>query len=70
MENNNPLMSAPESGLCELPTNKSNPADNISVKANKKPVKIIYYTDPICSSCWGIEPQHYFLPINSKCLFS
>lgn len=27
------------------------------VKANKKPVKIIYYTDPICSSCWGIEPQ-------------
>ena len=23
----------------------------------KKPVKIIYFTDPICSSCWGIEPQ-------------
>lgn len=21
------------------------------------PVKVIYYTDPICSSCWGIEPQ-------------
>ncbi|WP_229248705.1 DsbA family protein [Dyadobacter sandarakinus] len=20
-------------------------------------VKIIYFTDPICSSCWGIEPQ-------------
>ncbi len=23
----------------------------------RKPVKVIYYTDPICSSCWGIEPQ-------------
>jgi putative protein-disulfide isomerase len=22
-----------------------------------KPIKIVYYTDPICSSCWGIEPQ-------------
>ncbi|MGN6532370.1 MAG: ClpXP adapter SpxH family protein [Ginsengibacter sp.] len=20
-------------------------------------MKVIYYTDPICSSCWGIEPQ-------------
>jgi predicted DsbA family dithiol-disulfide isomerase len=27
------------------------------IKSDKKPVKIIYYTDPICSSCWGIEPQ-------------
>ena len=25
--------------------------------AGNKPVKIIYFTDPICSSCWGIEPQ-------------
>ncbi len=22
-----------------------------------KPITVIYYTDPICSSCWGIEPQ-------------
>ena len=57
MENNNPLMCDPESGICEIPTNKTNSTDSSLVKANKKPVKIIYYTDPICSSCWGIEPQ-------------
>jgi predicted DsbA family dithiol-disulfide isomerase len=57
MENNNPLMCDPERGICEIPTNKTSSTDSNSVKANKKPVKIIYYTDPICSSCWGIEPQ-------------
>jgi putative protein-disulfide isomerase len=57
MENKNPLMCDPESGICEIPTNKTSIADSSLVKANKKPVKIIYYTDPICSSCWGIEPQ-------------
>ncbi len=56
-EQNNPLMCDPESGVCEIPANKSNPVDSLSVKAIQKPVKIIYYTDPICSSCWGIEPQ-------------
>lgn len=57
MENNNPLMCDPESGICEIPTNKTNSADSSLIKSDKKPVKIIYYTDPICSSCWGIEPQ-------------
>lgn len=54
---NNPLMCDPESGICEIPTNKISSVDSIAVKASNKPVKIIYYTDPICSSCWGIEPQ-------------
>ena len=57
MENNNPLMCDPESGICEIPTNKTSSTNSNSVKANKKTVKIIYFTDPICSSCWGIEPQ-------------
>jgi putative protein-disulfide isomerase len=57
MENKNPLMCDPKSGICEIPTNKTSSTDSNFVKANKKPVKIIYYTDPICSSCWGIEPQ-------------
>ncbi len=57
MENNNPLMCDPESGICEIPAPKTNAADSSLVKSNQKPVKIIYYTDPICSSCWGIEPQ-------------
>lgn len=28
-----------------------------AANTGNKPVKIIYFTDPICSSCWGIEPQ-------------
>lgn len=55
--NNNPLLCDPESGICEMPDNKTNLTDNSLVKAAWKPVKIVYYTDPICSSCWGIEPQ-------------
>ncbi|HYK55560.1 MAG TPA: DsbA family protein, partial [Flavisolibacter sp.] len=27
------------------------------VQKTQKTVKLIYFTDPICSSCWGIEPQ-------------
>lgn len=23
----------------------------------KQKIKVVYFTDPICSSCWGIEPQ-------------
>lgn len=22
-----------------------------------KPITLLYFTDPICSSCWGTEPQ-------------
>ena len=57
LENKNPLMSDPESGVCELPAHKTSLTDSTTVKAQKKPIKIIYFTDPICSSCWGIEPQ-------------
>lgn len=42
-----------ESGVCEViqtvPDRKQAVAE--------KPVKMLYFTDPICSSCWGIEPQ-------------
>lgn len=57
MNNNNPLLCDPDSGVCEIPINKTKSVDSRFVKSDKKPVKIIYYTDPICSSCWGIEPQ-------------
>lgn len=56
-EQTNPLLCDPQTGICEMPANKTNSTDNSVVKANIKPIKIIYYTDPICSSCWGIEPQ-------------
>ena len=47
----NPLMCNPETGICEVPG--MNTADT----ATTQPVGIVYFTDPICSSCWGIEPQ-------------
>lgn len=54
---NNPLLCNPDSGICELP-NTANPGNNkVTLSAEKKAIRIIYYTDPICSSCWGIEPQ-------------
>lgn len=58
MENktSNPLLCDPATGICEVPGEKTEIGD-INVKTNEKPVKVIYFTDPICSSCWGIEPQ-------------
>lgn len=53
----NPLLCGIETGMCEMP-DSSKTLQNVTVsKAFQKPVKVIYYTDPICSSCWGIEPQ-------------
>lgn len=52
----NPLMCDPETGMCEIPAG-TNEAGNQIATAKNKPVKLIYFTDPICSSCWGIEPQ-------------
>ncbi|OCK50046.1 dithiol-disulfide isomerase [Chryseobacterium sp. CBo1] len=52
---NNPLICDPTEGVCGVPENN----DTVKIKSEKsdKPVKIVYFTDPICSSCWGIEPQ-------------
>ncbi|GAA4367320.1 protease adaptor protein SpxH [Hymenobacter saemangeumensis] len=50
----NPLLCDPESGVCEMPgATAAAPATAPAAQH----IKIIYYTDPICSSCWGIEPQ-------------
>lgn len=49
----NPLLCDIETGVCETP--------GISIAGQTPPVlnsvRILYFTDPICSSCWGIEPQ-------------
>ncbi|MBC6491290.1 ClpXP adapter SpxH family protein [Flavihumibacter stibioxidans] len=42
-----------DTGICEIPQQSSKQTDEL----NNKPVKLLYFTDPICSSCWGIEPQ-------------
>lgn len=56
-EQKNPLMCDPDTGICEIPTSETNSSDSSVLTSGKKPIIIIYYTDPICSSCWGIEPQ-------------
>ncbi len=61
MENNkltniNPLLCDPELGICEVPSEKVT-NQTTEIKAIRKPIKVLYFTDPICSSCWGIEPQ-------------
>jgi putative protein-disulfide isomerase len=55
-EKNNPLLCDPEKGLCEIPQHHA-PAEGGHLPAETKPIRIVYFTDPICSSCWGIEPQ-------------
>lgn len=57
LEQNNPLLCDIETGMCEIPTTKNVNSGVNTVPVTKKEVKVIYYTDPICSSCWGIEPQ-------------
>lgn len=53
----NPILCNPETGVCEVPDRITSSAIQ-AVKTNpQKPVRIVYFTDPICSSCWGIEPQ-------------
>lgn len=54
--NSNPLLCDPKTGVCEMPQTKSN-AQTPTKAAEHKALKVIYFTDPICSSCWGIEPQ-------------
>jgi putative protein-disulfide isomerase len=51
-----PLLCDTTSGLCELPGASS--TDPLAgPAATVRPVRILYFTDPICSSCWGVEPQ-------------
>lgn len=52
----NPLLCDVQTGLCEMP-DTARPTSPLNIVAQKKPIRILYFTDPICSSCWGIEPQ-------------
>jgi predicted DsbA family dithiol-disulfide isomerase len=55
-EKNNPLLCDIETGVCETPDSTTQ-AENVNLESGEKPIRVIYFTDPICSSCWGIEPQ-------------
>ena len=52
----NPLLCDIETGLCALP-GKESIDKNTAATPETKAIRVIYFTDPICSSCWGIEPQ-------------
>lgn len=54
---NNPLLCDIETGMCETSDGNIETASESKHLSTKKSIKAIYYTDPICSSCWGIEPQ-------------
>jgi putative protein-disulfide isomerase len=54
-DKNNPLFCDPIEGICGIPN--SDNTKKVDVQSVKKPIKVIYFTDPICSSCWAIEPQ-------------
>lgn len=55
----NPLFCDPDTGVCAVPD-----VDPEAVALEQqphatatKPITLLYFTDPICSSCWGAEPQ-------------
>lgn len=52
---NNPLLCDPVEGVCGIPDGTAK--HDVPAQSSEKAVKLIYFTDPICSSCWGIEPQ-------------
>lgn len=54
---NNPLLCDIETGMCETSEDTRDTALESKMQSTDQSIKVIYYTDPICSSCWGIEPQ-------------
>lgn len=54
---NNPLICDPETGMCDTPGDSTSASVAAVSQPTSKKIKLIYFTDPICSSCWGIEPQ-------------
>ncbi|RYD99948.1 MAG: DsbA family protein [Sphingobacteriales bacterium] len=54
-QKSNPLICDPEEGICGVPANDPTPGKKQA--AQEQSLKLVYFTDPICSSCWGIEPQ-------------
>lgn len=57
IKTDNPLLCDPASGICELPDSNTFAEVKIDLVAKQKTIRVLYFTDPICSSCWGIEPQ-------------
>ena len=54
----NALLCDPNEAICAIPGQTTDAANGVWPNIHMdKPVHILYFTDPICSACWGIEPQ-------------
>ncbi|MDD3722921.1 MAG: ClpXP adapter SpxH family protein [Lutibacter sp.] len=53
----NPLLCDIETGMCENTNLEATDSTAKIIKSTGKQIRLVYFTDPICSSCWGIEPQ-------------
>lgn len=53
---NNPLICDIETGICG-PMDSPISANDHTKLVDKTAIQVLYVTDPICSACWGIEPQ-------------
>lgn len=56
-ESKNPLLCEPKNGACEVKNTSEAQAVKLVQEKTQKAITVTYFTDPICSSCWGIEPQ-------------
>ena len=56
-EKNNPLICDPDKGICEIPGADSKTDEKHNQATVQNTIRLIYFTDPICSACWSIEPQ-------------
>lgn len=56
MDEKNPLLCDPDGGVCEVQNAQVDELGSPDSGQGEK-LRIVYFTDPICSSCWGIEPQ-------------
>lgn len=52
-----PLLCDTTTGVCAFPGEETTEGAVAVTNTGTRPVRILYFTDPICSSCWGIEPQ-------------
>ena len=58
--NNSALICDPDTGMCAIPGHEhaEGSLDAIEMNSsNNAAITIQYFSDPICSSCWGVEPQ-------------
>lgn len=51
----NSLFCDPDTGFCGLPSDIQ--ALHPDSDGANKPVKVVYFSDPLCSACWGAEPM-------------